>query len=334
MRQKISFIGMCLTVLMVLGSADAATKYLEWTFEDVETMNFRHEVGPYVQAIVSMSTTADVTGNGRDGEMNNTSWGGWQPGDPLPAIIEDSPYGVGVGGDAVHFRADGTIQRIRAFPGINASTFSTGISMRAIWQFDEEAPASSRYELMQQGGPGWQHDTMQINWDNYGTEYLGIAVLAGEGNIRYTTAAKRNIIEAAIGHSMVGNPIVVTGTYDGTTLALYVDGILVASETYVASIPPGDGYNRVEVGNDGGACNCSSRKAIVDEFVIWQGALTETEVACDYGAVTGQALCCEDIIAAGSGDISDLNEDCRVTFEDFTIFAEGWDTCTPGYNCP
>jgi hypothetical protein len=332
MRQKISFIGVCLTVLMVVGSANAATKWLEWSFEDVVTRNFRSVIGPYDQAIVP-GTTADGTGNGHTGTLDNSGISGWQPGDPLPAIMEISPYGYEVGGSAIHFRADDTIQRVRAFPVIEPNTFSTGITMRAVWQFDEEAPASSRFTLMQQGGPGWQHDTMEVNWDNYGTEYLGIACMVA-GGIRYTIAAKRNIIEAEIGHSMIGNPLVVTGTYDGTTLALYVDGILVASETYVASIAPGDGYDRVEIGNDGGSGNNSSRKSIVDEVCIWQGALTATEVMCDYGSVVGEPTCCADIIAAGGGDVSDLNEDCIVNFGDFVIFIDGWADCTPGYNCP
>jgi hypothetical protein len=55
---------------------------------------------------------------------------------------------------------------------------------------------------------------------------------------------------------------------------------------------------------------------------------------CDRGRVIGEPTCCEDIISAGGGDRSDLNGDCRVTLEDFAMFAAGWMDCTPGYNCP
>ena len=333
MKQKINLIGMCLGVLMVLGSANAATKWLEWTFEDVATQPFRTGSEPYVQAYTNGGTTADVTGNGHSGLMENTVISGWIPGDPLPGIIENSPYGYEAGGSAVHFRADGTVQRVRAMPVIEPNTFSTGITMRAIWQFDEEAPASSRYEMMQQGGPSWQHDTLAVNWDNYSTEYIGVFALIGPGTYRWTSIL-RSTIETAIGHSMVGNPIVFTATYDGYTLALYADGLPVGSETWSPFAAPGDGYDRVELGNDAGSANASSRKAIVDEFCIWQGALTATEVMCDYGSVVGVPTCCADIIAAGGGDVSDLNGDCHVNFEDFAIFAEGWAACTPGYNCP
>jgi hypothetical protein len=314
------------TYIISGGPGSGAEVYLYWDFEDVTTQLFRTGGEPYVDAIVNMSTTADIAGNGRDGEMNNTLFGGWQPGDPLPAIIEDSP--IGDNGKAVHFRADGTIQRVRNLDSVGTTTFDTGISMRAIWQLDEEPPASSRYALMQQGGPSWQNDTMQVNWDKYATEYIGVQTTAG-GVIR-STSALRSSIEAAIGHSIIGEPTVFTATYDGTEIALYADGIKVASEIYGTFVPPGTGYNRFEIGNDGGSCNCSSRKAIVDEFSVWIGALTAEEVGLDYRQLAG-IVTCADILAQDLGITSDLSMDCRVNVDDFILFALEWlDTGAPG----
>ena len=281
--RRSSLIGVCLVLLLIVSSANAtATKYLEWSFEDLATTPFRTGSEPYVQAIVAGSTSADGTGNSRDATIDNTAISGWSPGDPLPAIEDISP--ITGNGKAVHFRADGTIQRVRAYPGINDTTFSTGISMRAIWQFDEEAPASSRYELMQNGGPSWQNDTLAVNWDKYATEYIGIFALTGPGVYRWTSVL-RSDIETVIGRSMVGSPIVFTATYDGYTLALYADGLPVGSETWSPLAIRSSSYNRIELGNDAGSANASSRKAIVDEFSIWQGALTAEEVAADYAVI-------------------------------------------------
>ena len=108
------------------------------------------------------------------------------------------------------------------------------------------------------------------------------------------------------------------------------------SETYGTLAEPGTGYDRIEIGNDAGATNVGSRKATVDEFKMWVGALTATEVMCDFGQVTGEPACCDDIIAAGGGPASDFDGDCMVTMADFAAFAEGWMGCTPGFdeNCP
>ena len=284
MKQRINFIGVCITMLLVMvGSADAATKYLEWSFEDVTTTSFRESpADPYVQAYLHEGTTADSTGNGHSGTLDNTIISGWTPGQPLPGIEDVSP--IAAQGSAVHFRADDTVQRVKAFPAIEPSTFSTGISMRAIWQFDEEAPASSRYQMMQQGGPGVSgNDTMQVHWDRYGTEYI-MVFCDGPSGYRYKSAL-RSTIETAIGHSMIGNPIVFTATYDGTVMALYADGVSVMNHDFGSAQPIGTGYDRVEIGNDSGESNAKSRKAIVDEFSIWQGALTATEVGVDYDAL-------------------------------------------------
>ena len=268
MRQKINFIGVCLAVLMVLSSANAATKYLEWSFEDVVTQRARFG-GPYVDCIVNLSTTADGTGNGRNGQMGNTGWHGWQPGDPLPAIIEDSPYGVEVDGDAVHFRADDTVQRVRALAStgldIDATTFSGGISARMIWQFDEES--TQRVNLINVGGPAGGDRILMVKW--YGDsvdEHVTVYTKTTTDITRYITPT-RAAIETATGHSMVGSPTVFTATYSGTEIALYADGIKVASETYVASLPPVV-YNRIEVGNSSSS-NAESRKGFVDEVCVW-----------------------------------------------------------------
>ena len=278
-----SLIGMCLVVLVVVGSVNAATQYLEWSFEDVATTPFRTGGEPYVDAINPGASTVDGTGNGHSGTLDNTGFVGWQTGWPLPAIMEDSP--IAGNGKAVHFRADGTVQRVKSLAtGIDGTTFSTGISMRAIWQFDEEAPASSRYELMQNGGPSWQNDTLAVNWDNYSTEYIGLFALIAPSTYRFTQVL-RSDIETAIGHSMVGNPIVFTATYDGYTLALYADGLPVGSETWSPLAIRSSSYNRIELGNDGGSANSSSRKAVLDEFAMWQGALTPEEALADYNAI-------------------------------------------------
>ena len=282
---KSNLVGVCLVLLLVVVSANAtATKYLEWSFEDVATTSFRAgSEEPYVQAYINSGTTADGTGNGHPGTMNNTGFSGWTPGNPLPGIMEDSP--IAGNGKAVHFRADNTVQRVLSTStGIDDTTFSTGISMRAIWQFDEEAPASSRYELMQNGGPSWQNDTLAVNWDNYGTEYIGVFALIGPGVYRWTSVLRADI-ESVIGHSMVGNPIVFAATYDGYSLALYADGLPVGGETWGSLAIRSSSYNRIELGNDAGSANASSRKAVVDEFAIWQGALTPAEALADYNAI-------------------------------------------------
>jgi hypothetical protein len=131
---------------------------------------------------------------------------------------------------------------------------------------------------------------------------------------------------------------VFAGTYSGTELALYVDGRKVASQTYAISEEMnGFGNNRFCIGNDTGSSNVRSRKAAFDEFKAWDIALTEEQIAQDYGEIIGgDEGACMAAWAIGNGLPSDLNTDCSVDAKDLAIFAGEWLSCTPAadVSCP
>ena len=256
MKKRIALIGACLAVLLFLGPAGGATLYLEWTMDGLGTVgsgSWPNAIDDTPGAPPYQAVVADSSGGGRDGEVLNTPYSA-TTNDPMELV--EGLYGTG---NAVHFGTDHLGQTIRrvsgAAPTFPAGGFSTGASIRGVFSFDQALPQTATYDrvfLMQLGTSGFANDSIGLLYDNDsgGVDILG-AYAEKAGRYLPTTRAA---VEAATGHSMIGEPTTLTVTYDNTTLALYADGVLVNSVTDTA-LPISATSSRVEIGNDASGVN-------------------------------------------------------------------------------
>ena len=281
-----SLVGMGLVVLVVLGSANAATQLIEWSFDGLgvvgsgtwpDAIDDTPFVAPY-EAVVP-----DSSGGGRDGFVLNSSYQA-TTNDPMELV--PGLYGSG---DAVRFGTDHLGQSIIRHSGVSplfpAGAFSTGASIRCVFDFAQALPSTTAYDrvfLMQLGTSGFANDSIGLLYDNdsSGNDILGAYA---EKASRYLPSTRAQV-EAVIGRSMIGAPVTLTVTYDNTTLALYADGMLVNSVTN-AALPITATSSRVEVGNDASGGEWRSFRMSVDEFALWGGALTGPEALADYQSV-------------------------------------------------
>ncbi|MBI9016802.1 MAG: immunoglobulin domain-containing protein [Phycisphaerae bacterium] len=105
--------------------------------------------------------------------------------------------------------------------------------------------------------------------------------------------------------------------YDGKAQKTYANGELVASATFNAPLPVLDGdllFGQVPAGNnwfDG----------LIDDVRVFNYALSSVEAAEMYVAVVTDAIVCAE------KPQYDLNDDCKVDLQDFSIIAASWYDC-------
>jgi hypothetical protein len=126
--------------------------------------------------------------------------------------------------------------------------------------------------------------------------------------------------------------------YDGWNARLYVDGELVASDTSIsrhnAVKTPLDPITiGAEDANDGATlAQAGAFDGLIDDVRIFTYPMTGTEVATLYFAYVPGAdpICIDNLNPA-----RDNNDDCRVDFEDYAMFAEHWLDCNryPASRC-
>jgi hypothetical protein len=114
-----------------------------------------------------------------------------------------------------------------------------------------------------------------------------------------------------------GNWHFVAGTYDGVTIAMYVDGILQHSYASSGLIALNDhnisiGYNE-EIGG-------RYFSGIIDEVRIHNVGLSQAKIREQYTADGGSRICPGYLVG-------DLNSDCYVDLYDFDLFADNWLMC-------
>ena len=287
---KSNLMGMFLVVFVIVGSAGAASQLINWTFDGLGTAGS----GTWPNAIDDngygspyTAVVPDSSGGGRDGEVLNSSY---QATSNDPMELVPGLYGTG---DAVHFGTDHLGQTIRrvsgATPLFPAGAFSTGASLRCVFEIDEALPTAgyTRVFMMQLGTSGFANDSIGLLYDNDsdGVDLLGTYA---EKASRYMPTTRAQV-EAVIGRSMIGAPVAFTVTYDNSTLALYADGMLVNSATN-APLAITATSSRVEVGNDASGGEWRSFRMTVDEFSLWGGALTEQEALADYQSVVPEPV--------------------------------------------
>lgn len=131
-------------------------------------------------------------------------------------------------------------------------------------------------------------------WFNFDTPPTNLTYLAGFGIHSADDAGKaRGILNANSGfffwgssadldsgtaYAADGNWHMYTVVRDSSDITMYTDGVLVASGTVALQTSP---HNRVQVGNP--SIWSSASRGGIDEFGIWDEALTDSEVADLFG---------------------------------------------------
>jgi hypothetical protein len=114
-----------------------------------------------------------------------------------------------------------------------------------------------------------------------------------------------------------GNWHFVAGTYDGATIAMYVDGILQHSYPSSGLIALNDhnisiGYNE--------EMNGRYFSGVIDQVRIHNVGLSQAKIREQYTADGGSRICPGYLVG-------DLNSNCYVDLYDFAIFVDNWLVC-------
>jgi hypothetical protein len=155
-------------------------------------------------------------------------------------------------------------------------------------------------------------------------------VTKGDSSWRLTRNANTNVLYfycnglAAFGQEVIGTTDVadnkwhfVAGTYDGATIALYVDGILQHSYPSSGLIAFND-YN-ISIGYNE-EMNGRFFSGVIDQVRIHNVGLSQAKIREQYTADGGSKICPGYLVG-------DLNQDCYVDLYDFAQLAENWMLC-------
>ncbi|MHC5116269.1 MAG: LamG domain-containing protein [Planctomycetota bacterium] len=125
----------------------------------------------------------------------------------------------------------------------------------------------------------------------------------------------------------------VTATFDGSVVKLYVDGVLDTTSDPLDTPVDNTALNdwAVEIGGEL-ATSTFSAQGLVDDVRIYNYAVSATQVVDLYNEFAGPINVC----AADYASHLDSNGDCKIDIVDFADFASNWleDGCYPGsYPC-
>ncbi|AQT68098.1 hypothetical protein STSP2_01253 [Anaerohalosphaera lusitana] len=134
--------------------------------------------------------------------------------------------------------------------------------------------------------------------------------MSGTGDYDYTGG----YASGTFGAAETDTWILLGVTYDGTTTRLYADGQLVDS----AGDQPNNRFDRFCVGVNRGTSRYF--QGIIDDFRVYNYALTNVDMALVYTDVMGGEICAQ-------SPAYDLNDDCRVNLHDFAILTAQWLEC-------
>ncbi|MFA5293337.1 MAG: LamG-like jellyroll fold domain-containing protein [Phycisphaerae bacterium] len=110
----------------------------------------------------------------------------------------------------------------------------------------------------------------------------------------------------------------IAGTYDGATIALYVDGIL--QNSYPSSGQIAFNNYDVYIGNNDESVDNRFFSGVIDQVRIHNVGLPQAKIREQYVADGGTTICPEYL--AG-----DINNDCYIDFKDVAVLAENWLKC-------
>jgi uncharacterized repeat protein (TIGR01451 family) len=197
------------------------------------------------------SVAHDISGNGYNAALSNTTW--------VPGLFD---Y-------AVSFNGSSSQAATPAIPFTN--TFSA-----SVWVNPASSPQVPRAGFVQSESSSG----LSLGVDSTGTMYKFI-VNGGSGTTG--SCAFQNVTYGcAQGGTVTSGWHMVTGTYDGTTAILYVDGAMVASDTFTA---PANVTVPVEIGTGALPWN-----GALDALQLYSRALTASEVSALFDEATTLSL--------------------------------------------
>jgi PKD repeat protein len=110
----------------------------------------------------------------------------------------------------------------------------------------------------------------------------------------------------------------IAGTYDGTAIALYVDGLLQHSYPSSGQIAFND-YD-IYIGNNDESVDSRLFSGVIDQVRIHNVGLPQSKIREQYIADGGTTICSEYLVG-------DIDNDCYVNFKDVAALAENWLKC-------
>jgi hypothetical protein len=158
-------------------------------------------------------------------------------------------------------------------------------------------------------------------------------VTKGDSSWRLTRNANSNALYfycnglQAFGQEVIGTTEVndgnwhfVAGTYDGTTIALYVDGILQHSYPSSGLIAFDDNDVYIGANNTTGAGSGRYFSGVIDQVRIHNVGLPQAKIR-EQDTADGGSIICPGYL------VGDLNSDCYVDLYDFVEFSDNWLIC-------
>jgi hypothetical protein len=169
-----------------------------------------------------------------------------------------------------------------------------------------------------------------VGWPGGNNPWTAI-VTKGDSSWRLTRNAATNMVYfycnglQDYGREVIGTTDVadnnwhfVAGTYNGATIALYVDGIL--QNSYPSSGQVAFNNYDVYIGNNDEAVDNRYFGGVIDQVRINNIGLPQAKIREQYIADGGDTVCPEYLVG-------DINNDCYVNFEDFALIADNWLKC-------
>lgn len=183
-----------------------------------------------------------------------------------------------------------------------------------------------------------------ISKDGYGSGYRLLIVLRGTANtVNFQiTGSSRNLeTSSAASESLSPNQWYhIVATYDGSSMNIYVNGVLKASKT--ATGPIASTTSNLWIGHGAQSTGTSWSepfKGIIDEVAVYNRALKPDEILNHYNNGNGRSYCNADISPTPSCVLSrgNANGDSRIDLLDFEIWREEFLDPTRGtranFNC-
>lgn len=114
---------------------------------------------------------------------------------------------------------------------------------------------------------------------------FNLSVVNGKPAFEVWVADNTDTSFTAIGSTSLtaGSTYHVVGTYDGTTIRVYLDGVLNGSTTAVGGIPTGGSASSLAIGKQSQATS-NHWVGVIDEVAYYSGALSATRITAHYNS--------------------------------------------------
>ena len=205
---------------------------------------------------------------------------GWWPGDGSATDIEGGNDGTLLGGTffstskvGAGFAFDTDDDRVSIAHHTNYDVQSPGFSVH-FWVKGTKNQSQSLFDVVDKSH-GWTDSTGWTFQGDSSTGLLSFAIGAGgAGNGNFISAQGPDVLDGTFHHFV--------GTWDGSTISVYVDGTLEATSAFSAPVNNSRSLNLAY--SWGGGSPQRFFKGVVDELAIHNRALTDAEVQSIFNA--------------------------------------------------